>query len=80
LTNNNEHPPNNGTILTIATIIKAVIISAVEAELGAIYLNAKEAVYIRQILTKMSHPQPQTPIQANNSTAEGVINNKIQPK
>jgi hypothetical protein len=28
----------------------------------------------------MGHPQPKTPIQTNNTTAEGVINNKIQPK
>ncbi len=28
----------------------------------------------------MGHPQPRTPIQTNNLTAEGVINNKIQPK
>jgi hypothetical protein len=28
----------------------------------------------------MGHPQPQTPIQTNNSTAEGEINNKIQPE
>ena len=54
--------------------------SAAEAELGAIYLNAREAVYLRQILTEMGHPQPRTPIQTDNSTAEGVINNKIQPK
>ena len=53
--------------------------SAAEAELGALYLNAKEAVYLRQIHTKMGHLQPQTPIQTENSTAEGVINNKIQP-
>ncbi len=54
--------------------------SAAEAELGALFINAKEAVYIRQILAKMGHPQPPTPIQTNNSTAEGVVNNKIQPK
>ncbi len=40
LSNNNKHPPNNGAILTIATIIKAVMSSTVEAELGALYLNA----------------------------------------
>jgi hypothetical protein len=28
----------------------------------------------------MGHAQPQTPIQTDNMTAEGVINNKIQPK
>ncbi len=54
--------------------------SAAKAELGALFLNAKEAVYLRQILTKMGHPQPRTPLQTNNMTAERVINNKIQPK
>ncbi len=43
---NNKLPPNNGAILTIATIIKAVMTLAAKVELGAIYLNAKEAVYI----------------------------------
>ena len=54
--------------------------SAAEAELGALYINAKEAVHIRQMLREMGHPQPRTPIQTDNSTAEGVINSKIQPK
>jgi hypothetical protein len=54
--------------------------SAAEAALGALYLNAKEAVYLQQILDEMGHPQPKTPIQTNNTTAEGVINNKTQPK
>jgi hypothetical protein len=80
LSNDNEFPPNGGAILTMATMIKAVMSSAVEAKLGELYLNAKVAVYLRQILTKMGHPQPQTLIQADNSTAEGVINHKIEPK
>jgi hypothetical protein len=80
LSNDDEFPPNNGAILTVATIMKSVMLSAAEAELGALYINAKEAVYIRQILIKMGHPQPKTPIQTDNLTAEGVINNKIQPK
>jgi hypothetical protein len=62
------------------TIIKAVMSSAAKAELGALYLNAKEAVYQRQILEEMGYPQPKTPLQTDNTTAEGVINNKIQPK
>jgi hypothetical protein len=52
---------------------------AAEAKLGAL-LNAKEAVYTRQILTKMGHPQPPMPIQTNNLMAEGVVNIKVQPK
>jgi hypothetical protein len=43
--------------------MKAVMSSAAEAELGALYLNAKEAAYLQQILAKKGHPQPQTPIQ-----------------
>jgi hypothetical protein len=80
LSNNDKFPPNNGAIMTNATIIKSVMSSAAEAELGALFLNAKEGVYLRQILTKMGHHQPRTPIQTNNTTAEGVIKNKIQPK
>jgi aspartyl/asparaginyl-tRNA synthetase len=80
LSNNDQHPTNNGAIMTNATIIKVVMSSAAEAELGALFLNAKEGVYLRQILTEMDHPQPRTPLQTENTTAEGVINNKIQPK
>jgi hypothetical protein len=80
LSNNIEFPSNNGAILTVATIFKAVMSLAAEAELRALYLNAKEMAYLQQILPKIGHPQPQTPIQTNNSTAEGVINHKIQPK
>ena len=80
LSNNDTSPPNNGAILTNATIIKAVMSSAAEAESGALYLNAKEATYLRQIFQEMGHPQPRTPIQTDNRMLEGVINNKIQPK
>jgi hypothetical protein len=49
LSNNKKIPPNIGTILTNATIIKAVMLSAAKAKLGALFLNAKEAVYLSQI-------------------------------
>ena len=75
-----QNPPNNGAILTIAQIIDAVMSSAVEAELGALFINAKEAVHMRRILQEMGHPQPRTPIQTNNSTAKGVINLRVRPK
>ena len=80
LSNDEQFPPNNGAILTQASIIKAVMSSAAEAEIGALFLNAKEAVYLRQILIEMGHSQPRTPIQTDNTTAEGVMNHKIQPK
>ena len=44
LSSNEPDPPNNGAILTNATIIKNVMASAAEAEIGALYLNAQEAI------------------------------------
>ena len=41
-------PEWNGTILTIAHIIKLVLSSAAEAEIGALYITAKEMVPIRK--------------------------------
>ena len=60
------------------------MVSAAEAELGALYINSREAVYIyiRQILQEMGHAQPRTPVQMemDNSTAAGIVNNKTLPK
>jgi hypothetical protein len=80
LSTNAEIPPNNGAILNNATIIKHVMSSATEAEMAALYIMAREAVYIRIILQEMGHPQPATPIQTDNAMAEAVVNAKIQPK
>ncbi len=40
---NVEDPPDNGAILNISKIFKAVMSSAAKAELGALYINAREA-------------------------------------
>jgi hypothetical protein len=58
LSSNVQYPQNNGAMLTIAQIIDAVMSSAAEAELGALFINAKEAVHMRRILQEMGHPQP----------------------
>ena len=77
----NDHAPrNNGAVLTIAQIIKAVMSSAAEAELGALFINSREAVPMRHLLNEMGHKQPPTPMQTDNSTALGVVNSTIQPK
>ena len=73
-------PTNNGTVLNIAHIMKHVMSSATEAELAALYIVAREAVYIQIILEELGHKQPPTPLQTDNSMAEAVINGKVQPK
>jgi len=80
LTEDKPFPPINGAITNVATIIKAVMASAAEAELGALFINSQKAVPIRQTLEELGHTQPPTPMQTDNSTAFGVVNNKILPK
>ena len=77
---NDKIPSNNGAVLTISQIIRAVMSSAAEAELGALFINAKTAVSIRQALIKLGHPQPRTPMQTDNATAHALLTNKILPK
>ena len=75
-----DEPPNNGAILNVSKIMTSVNSSAADAELGALYINACEAVAIRNLLNEMGHKQPKTPMQTDNSTALGVVNSNIQPQ
>jgi hypothetical protein len=54
--------------------------SATEAELAALYITARKAVYLCIILEEMGHKQPPNPLQTDNKMAEAVSNGKIQPK
>ena len=52
--------------------------SAAEAELSALFLNAKEAKILRLTLEELGHKQPLTPIHVDNSTTVGIDNNTIK--
>ena len=67
----------NGPILTIAQVIKLVMSSAVEDELGAIFITAKEIVPMRQNKTEMGWPKPPTHMHKEKSTAAVVANDTI---
>ena len=54
--------------------------SAAEAEIGAMYINAREAVHQRMTLSEMGHPQPRTPMQTDNSEARAVVTKHLQPR
>ena len=62
----------NGNILTNATIMKNIMASAAEAEYGALFLNARLSLPLRQILENLNHPQLPTPIFTDNATARGL--------
>ena len=56
------------------------MISAAENELGALNITSQKMVTMRQTLIEMGWTQPPTPIQTDNTTAEGVVNNTIVAK
>ena len=70
----------NGNIAVTWAILKLVASSAAEAELYALLLNTKEARIVRLTLAELGHPQPQTPIHIDNTTAVGIVNNTIKRK
>ena len=67
LSSDSNIPQHNGTVLKIAHIIKHVMSLATEAELAALYIMAREVVYIRIVLEEMGHKHPPTPLQTDNS-------------
>ena len=80
MTNNVETPPNNRAVFTILQIIKAVLSSAAEAEVGLLYINCHEAVSAHHILEFIGQKQPPTPMQTDNTTALGVVNSNVMKK
>jgi hypothetical protein len=73
-------PINNGGVLNILQIIRAVMSLAAEAKLGTLFIIIKMAASMRCILKEMGHPQTCTPIQTDNLTAHALLTNKILPK
>ena len=73
-------PPFNGPVLVNSAIIQPVCSSAAEAEFAALFHNARDGCMLRATLEDMGHPQPATPIQADNACAVGLANNTIKQK
>ena len=60
---------DNRALLNIAQVIKNVMSSAAEAEIGALLINSRQAIPSRTTLEETAHAQPPTPIQTDNTTA-----------
>ena len=80
MSNDDPISANNGAIHTTSQIIKAVMSSVAEAEIGALYINCREAIPSQHTLKFLGHKQPPTPTQTNNTTALGVVNNNVMKK
>jgi hypothetical protein len=70
----------NGEILIISKVLKHVMSSAAEAEIGAVFINAKEGAVLRTKLQELGHPYPPKPMETDNATATGYSNGTIRQK
>jgi hypothetical protein len=68
----------NGSILNVAAVIKNVVASAAESEVGACFHNTQSGAPFRVTLTELGHTQPPTPLRTDNSKAYGIINETIK--
>ncbi len=77
LSNNDPIPQSNGPILSTLAVMRSVYASAGEAKLAALFKCAQEMVPLRNSLNKVGWIQPCSPIQVDNSTSVGYVNNTI---
>jgi hypothetical protein len=70
----------NVSILNDDSVIKKLVASAAESEVGACFHNAQSGAPLRATLTEVGHLQPPTPLHTDNSTAFGILNKTIKQK
>jgi hypothetical protein len=75
-----DHDILNGSILNVASVIKNVVASAAESEVGACFHNAQSGAPLRVTLAELGHIQPPTPLRTDNSTAFGILSDTIKQK
>jgi hypothetical protein len=66
--------------LIVSKVLKHVMSSTAEAEIGAVFISAKEGAVLRTTLEELGHKQPPTPMETDNTTATGYINGTIKQK
>jgi hypothetical protein len=70
----------NGAILIISKALKHVMSSAAEAEIGAVFINAKEGAVLCTTLEELGHPHPPISMETDNTNATGYSNGTIKQK
>jgi hypothetical protein len=67
-------PTVNGPIHVECGIMRNVLASAMESEMGGLFNNCQKGAELRTTAIEMGHDQPPTPVATDNSAAEGVLN------
>jgi hypothetical protein len=75
-----EQAALNGSIFNVAAIIKNVVTSAAESEVGACFHNAQSGAPLGVTLTELGHIQPPTPLRTDSSIAYSIVKKTIRQK
>ena len=75
-----QQPKLNSALHVECRLLRRIIASATEAEIGGVFHNCQTSVPIRTTLQELGHPQPPTQIQTDKSTTAGFANSTIKIK
>eukprot|EP00957_Ditylum_brightwellii_P149952 11419741-Ditylum_brightwellii.AAC.1 len=73
-------PPPNGPVHLVCKVLRNVMSSATEAEIGVLYVNMRKGEELHLALEEMGHPQPPTPVMMDNSMACGIVNKMVKQR
>jgi hypothetical protein len=68
----------NGVFHTLCAILRFLVASVAEAELGALFLNCQEGMIFKLTLEDLRHKQPKIPVHCDNAMVVGIANNTIK--
>ena len=57
-----------------------VLVSVLEAELGALFVNCKRGAAMCMLIIEMGHSQPPTPAVTDSATGDGFVNDNIRQR
>jgi hypothetical protein len=75
-----EQDTKNGSILNVPAVIKNVVASAAESEVGACFHNTQSGALLTVTVTELGHTKPPTPLRTDKYTAYGIVSETIKIK
>ena len=72
--------PENGPVHVEFRIMRKVVASSTETELGGLFENCQKATSIRMALAEMGHQQTPTPVVTYNEVANSIVNGTVKQK
>ena len=75
-----EKTPGNGPVHVQCIIMRNVMVSETEAEIGGLFDFVQKATSTRTALAEMGHLQPHTPVETDNTLANIIVNGMAKQK